>query len=83
MNRTKRRQSIATRAGVVFVAAFMLLCVMPLVYMVLMSLTQSDSPYFKLSDISLDFANYKTILVRNNYTQAILNSAIVAVLACL
>ena len=44
MNRTKRRQSIATRAGVVFVAAFMLLCVMPLVYNVLMSLTQSDSP---------------------------------------
>lgn len=83
MNRVKRKTSMATRIGIVFVVAFMLLCIMPLVYMVLMSLTQSDSPYFKLSDISFDFANYKTILIRNNYTQAIINSAIVAVLACL
>lgn len=83
MNRLKRKTSMATRVGIVLVVAFMLLCTMPLIYMVLMSLTQSDSPYFKLSDISFDFANYKTILIRNNYTQAILNSAIVAVLACL
>ena len=83
MKKARKSQSPATGLGKVFVAVFVLLCALPLVYMVLMSLTQSESPYFRLRDISFDFANYKTILIRNNYTQAIINSSIVAVLACL
>lgn len=78
MKKARKSQSPATGLGKVFVAVFVLLCALPLVYMVLMSLTQSESPYFRLRDISFDFANYKTILIRNNYTQAIINSSIVA-----
>ena len=82
MGQMEKKRSFATKMGIVLVAFAIILCLMPLVYMLLMSLTQSDSPYFKLKDISFDFANYKTILVRNNYGRAIWNSAVVAVLSC-
>ena len=82
MEQEKKKRSVATWCGIVLVAISIILCLMPLVYMLLMSLTQSDSPYFKLKDISFDFANYKTILIRNNYGRAIWNSAVVAVLSC-
>lgn len=83
MTKSRKKQSAATVIGKIFVVIFVLLCALPLVYMLLMSLTQSESPYFKLKDVSFDFANYKTILIRNNYTQAIINSSVVAVLACI
>ena len=83
MNHIEKKRSLATKCGIAMVVFAIVLCIMPLVYMLLMSLTQSDSPYFKLSDISLDFENYKTILGRNNYGTAIFNSAVVAVLSCI
>ena len=82
MGQMEKKRSFATKMGIVLVVFAIILCLMPLVYMLLMSLTQSDSPYFKIKDISFDFANYKTILVRNNYGRAIWNSAVVAVLSC-
>ena len=67
MRHTKKKRSAATTCGIVLIVISIFFYLMPLVYMLLMSLTQSDSPYFKLQDISFDFANYETILVRNSY----------------
>lgn len=83
MKQSPKKQSVPTILGKIFVVVFVLLCALPLIYMVLMSLTQSETPYFRLKDLSFDFANYKTILIRNNYTQAIFHSSVVAVLACI
>ena len=83
MRHTKKKRSAATTCGIVLIVISIFFYLMPLVYMLLMSLTQSDSPYFKLQDISFDFANYETILVRNSYGRSILNSAVVAVLSCI
>lgn len=83
MNVIRKKKSVATTIGILFVVLMVLLSLMPLIYMLLMSLTQSDSPYFKLKDISFDFANYQVVLIRNNYTQAIINSVVVSVLSCI
>lgn len=85
MTQSEKKLSVGTVLGILLVLAAVVLCIMPLVYMLLMSLTQSDSPYFKLKDVSFDFANYKIILdpQRNQYAKAVFNSALVSVLSCL
>ena len=79
----KKKLTVSTVVGTVLVTIFAALCVLPLIYMFLLSLTQADTPYFHMKDISFDFANYKNVLFRNDYSRALFNSAIVVVLSCL
>lgn len=79
----KKKLTVPTVVGTVLVTIFAALCVLPLIYMFLLSLTQADTPYFHMKDISLDFINYKNVLFRNDYSRALLNSVIVVVLSCL
>ena len=81
MNEKKR--GLGGYLGTILVTVFAVLCVAPLVYMFLLSLTQARTVYFHLSDISLDFINYRNILLRDDYGRALLNSAIVVVLSCI
>lgn len=74
--------TVPTAAGIFLVTAFAVLCIVPLVYMLLLSLTQSGTPYFKLSDIRFDFINYRIALTKNNYGRAALNSLLVVAGAC-
>ena len=44
--------------GVILVTIFAVMCLTPLVYMILVSFTDSESLYIKLSDIHPNLSNY-------------------------
>lgn len=79
----RKKGGVPTIIGIILVTFFAILCIAPLVYMFLMSLTQSYSPYFHLRDIRFDFLNYKTVLFRGDYARSLFNSIVVVILACL
>lgn len=69
--------------GLLLLCLFALLCVAPLLYMVLLSFTDSNTLYFKFSDIEWNFNNFAYALVNRNFGRAFLNSAIVVIGSCL
>lgn len=79
----KKKWGLVTVIGTVLVTVFAVLCMAPLVYMFLLSLTQSDTAYFRLSDVQWDFINYKNVLLRGDYSRALFNSTVVVILSCL
>lgn len=81
--RSRKKTGSATVIGIVLVTFFAALCILPLSYMFLLSLTQSETTRFALSDISFDFINYRNVIFRNDYGRALLNSVIVVVLSCI
>lgn len=61
-----------------------LLCVLPLVYMVLMSFTQSTTTTLRFKNIALfDFYNYGYALTKRGFAAGFKNSIIVTVSSCL
>ena len=58
-----KKWGLVTVIGTVLVTVFAVLCMAPLVYMFLLSLTQSDTAYFRLSDVQWDFINYKNVFL--------------------
>lgn len=78
-----KKKYVSSAVGIVLVTLFSLLCILPLIYMVLLSFTQSDTPYFHLRDISFDFVNYRLVLAKNSYGRALFNSTVVVVLSCI
>ena len=70
--------------GTVLVTLFAALCVAPLVYMVLVSFTDSPTLYISWSDINFtDFSNYVYLFVSRDFARPLLNSVIVVVLGCI
>ncbi len=69
--------------GVILVSLFALLCLTPLVYMVSVSFTDSDTLYIKLSDIHLNFSNYRYAIFERNFGRALVNSVITVAGSCL
>lgn len=81
--KTQNKFKISVALGTVLVTFFTVLCIIPLIYMLLLSLTQSESPFFRLKDIAFDFLNYRNVLFRNEYGRAVINSVIVVVFSCI
>lgn len=81
-NQLRKRISLSGILGTVLVTFFALLCIAPLVYMVLMSFTQLRTLYIRFSDMTFNLQNYKTILFKNSFGRALLNSLLVAGLSC-
>lgn len=77
-----RKLSIWSVLLLVLMVVFTVICIMPFVYMVLLSLTQSDSMTFRLKEISLEFVNYKYIVTKTGFGRALFNSIIVVVFSC-
>ena len=70
--------------GTVLVTLFAVLCVAPLIYMVLVSFTDSPTLYISWSDIDFtDFSNYVYLFVSRDFARPLLNSVIVVVLGCI
>ena len=65
--RSRKKTGPATVIGIILVTFFAVLCIAPLIYMFLLSLTQSETTRFALSDISFDFINYRNLIFRNDY----------------
>lgn len=79
-NKTKKA-SLPGAVGTVLVSLFTLLCIAPLIYMLLMSFTQLRTLNIRLDEVTFNLQNYRTIIFRN-YSRALLNSILVAVLSC-
>lgn len=79
----KQRIHAGTMAGIILITFMAILSVAPLVYMILMSFTQSRSMTFHLKDLQPDLKNYYTIFFKNSFGRSIFNSLLVAVFSCL
>lgn len=55
----------------------------PFIYMFLLSLTQSETMVLRFSEISLDFASYKSVFAKTAFAYALKNSIIVSFFACI
>ncbi len=69
--------------GTALVTLFALLCVLPLIYMVAISFTDSESLYIKLSDLRPNLSNYVYAITKRNFGTALKNSVITVVGSCL
>lgn len=79
----KKRKNAWWYVGVILCTLFAVLCITPLVYMVLMSFTDSESLYIRFSDVKINLSNYRYVLVNRNFSRALLNSVIIVVGSCL
>lgn len=82
MKAIQEKRSLGTALGTVLITLFALLCLAPLIYMILMSFTQLRTLYIRMEDVTLNLKNYYTIIFKNDFGRSLLNSLIVAVLAC-
>ena len=69
--------------GVILVTIFAVMCLTPLVYMILVSFTDSESLYIKLSDIHPSLSNYYYAIFERNFGRALWNSVVTVVGSCL
>ena len=69
--------------GTVLVTLFAILCVLPLLYMVAVSFTDSESLYIKLKDLRPNLSNYVYAITKRNFGLALRNSVITVVGSCL
>ena len=69
--------------GVVLVTLFAILCLLPLIYMVAVSFTDSETLYIKLRDLRPSLYNYWYAIVKRDFGTALKNSIITVVGSCL
>ena len=79
----KKTFSPWTAAGVLLITLFAVLCLLPLVYMVAVSFTDSESLYIKASDLRPSLYNYWYAIVKRDFGTALKNSIITVVGSCL
>lgn len=82
METTHKKITLGSVTGGLLVSLLAILCLVPLIYMVLMSFTQLRSLYIDFSNITLNLKNYYTIIFKNAFGRSLVNSIIVAVLSC-
>ena len=70
-------------AGVFLITVFAVLCLLPLIYMVAVSFTDSETLYIKASDLRPSFYNYWYAIVKRDFGTALKNSVITVVGSCL
>lgn len=76
------RRSWRFVVGVIMVTLFALFCVVPLIYMILVSFADTSTMYIKWDDIKLfDFSNYAYLFQNRDFARPIINSLIVVVIS--
>ena len=76
------RRSWRFVVGVILVTMFALFCIVPLIYMILVSFAHTSTMYIKWDDIKLfDFSNYVYLFQNRDFARPILNSLIVVVIS--
>ena len=76
------RRSARFVIGVLLVTLFALMCIVPLIYMILVSFADTTTMYIKWEDVDLlDFSNYIYLFENREFGRPILNSLIVVVIS--
>jgi multiple sugar transport system permease protein len=79
----RKNFNVLTVIGVIAMVIFTISCIYPFIYMVLLSLTSSNTAVLRLQDISLKgLSNYYYVLKSRNFLRSLFNSVLVSVLAC-
>ena len=60
----KQKTSVGFIIGTILVSIFALLCILPLIYMVAVSFTDSESLYIRLQDLRFNFSNFEYALTK-------------------
>ena len=79
----KQKISAGYIIGLALVSLFALLCILPLIYMVAVSFTDSESLYIQLKDLRFNSSNFEYALTKRDFGTALKNSIIVVVGSCL
>ena len=79
----RQRWSVGRVLGAALVTLFAVLCVLPLLYMLAVSFTDSESLYIRFSDLRPDLSNYVYALTKRNFGLALKNSVITVAGSCL
>ena len=79
----KKRVSFGGVIGTLLTTLFAAMCITPLIYMVAVSFTDSESLYISLSDLRFSFDNYVYAIVKRNFGRALWNSIVTVVGSCL
>ena len=79
----KKKWTFWSVLGVSLVTLYAFLCLLPLIYMIAVSFTDSESLYIRLKDIHLNLSNYEYALFKRDFATAFKNSVIVVVGSCL
>ena len=79
----KQRITAGRIIGTALVTLFAVLCVLPLLYMVAVSFTDSETLYIKFKDLRPNLSNYVYAITKRNFGLALKNSVITVVGSCL
>ncbi len=80
---SKKRFSLPAAAGVLLITLFAVLCLLPLIYMIAVSFTDSETLYIRLRDLRPDLYNYWYAIVKRDFGTALKNSVITVAGSCL
>jgi len=69
--------------GTILVTLFAVLCILPLLYMIAVSFTDSESLFIRLKDLRFNFSNYVYAIVKRDFGTALKNSIITVIGSCL
>ena len=79
----KEKNTAGRIIGIVLVSFFACLCVLPLLYMVAVSFTDSETPYIHLKDLRFNLSNYSYAITKRTFGLALKNSVITVLGSCL
>ncbi len=79
----KRKITFGVVLGIILVTVFAVICLLPLVYMIAVSFTDSESLYIRFKDLRLNFSNYTYAIVKRDFGTALKNSIITVIGSCL
>lgn len=80
----QNRKTFGFVIGIILMCSFAVLCVAPLIYMVLISFSKTDTLSIDFNIINFrDFSNYRYLFTERSFGRPLLNSIIVVVLSCI
>ena len=83
MKRKQKSFSPWVALGTALISLFAVVCLAPLIYMVAVSFTDSESLYIRLDDLRPSFYNYWYAIVKRDFGTALKNSIITVAGSCL
>ncbi len=83
MKQKEKRFSPWVALGTALITLFAIVCLAPLIYMVAVSFTDSESLYIRLDDLRPSFYNYWYAIVKRDFGTALKNSIITVAGSCL
>ena len=81
--KSEKKWNLPSVLGLIIICLFAVLCILPFIYMVVMSFTKSTTLAIHLNDVDFtDFSNFTYVFTKSGFLRSLLNSLIVVACAC-